>query len=593
MAANRKLTMHLTVRGLQTGIALLLAFRAAAFGEPRAVAYRNTAPGVGYVGSKACAACHRDIYDEYIKTGMGQSMSLASDPAQLAKVPHSFIVHDEKLNRYFQVSRQGSKLLQSEYELGPSGSEVFRNTQEIAYVVGSGMNGLGYLVRQGNYLLEAPLSFYSKSNSWGLSPGYELGDYGFTRTVPASCLSCHSGLPRPAPSGYGLYRDPPFRELAIGCENCHGPGQLHVEARTQGARLEGAIDTTIVNPAKLSPWLADNICMNCHQGGDTRVLQPGKDYADFRPGTPLDRTVAIFAVPLTPASPPAEPLLEHYSLMILSKCYRASGGRMSCLTCHNPHQQPRSAAYYRQRCLTCHTEKSCPLPLATRNQSTPPDDCVGCHMPRQRLTLISHSVLTNHRIVVREDEPYPDIAFHQTTPELPDLVHVNAVPGERDTVPALTLFRAYSELQGSHPQYRAPYLTLLDQLAQARPEDALVLSALAWKSVSTGTPEGREAAVRYLSQAIDLGSVTTTDFESLGDLLARSEHTADAIAVVERGIKLDPYDERLYKTLAFVNISAHRYPEALAAMKKALELFPEDDFMRELVRKAEQSSPAP
>ena len=38
--------------------------------------------------------------------------------------------------------------------------------------------------------------------------------------------------------------------------------------------------------------------MNCHQGGNTRVLQPGKDYLDFRPGTPLYET-AIFKLPVT------------------------------------------------------------------------------------------------------------------------------------------------------------------------------------------------------------------------------------------------------------------------------------------------------
>ena len=48
-------------------------------GRPNAAAeihYRNTAPGVAYVGSKACATCHATIYQEYIHTDMAQSMSL-------------------------------------------------------------------------------------------------------------------------------------------------------------------------------------------------------------------------------------------------------------------------------------------------------------------------------------------------------------------------------------------------------------------------------------------------------------------------------------------------------------------------------------
>src|SRR5215472_10290810 len=121
---------------------------------------------------------------------------------------------------------------------------------------------------------------------------------------------------------------------------------------------------------------------------------------------------------------------------------------MSCLTCHDPHVQPRvnAAAYYRQRCLTCHTEKSCPVPLRVRNRNSAAEDCAGCHMPRRSLTLISHAVLTDHRIVRDRSEPYPEAAFHQTTPGLSDLVHVNAAAGSKEPVPPLTLFRAYGEL---------------------------------------------------------------------------------------------------------------------------------------------------
>jgi len=559
------------------------------------VAYRNIAPGVGYVGSKVCAGCHPDIYETYVKTDMGRSMSRADDPLQLARLPAPVTIHDEKLNRYFQVFRQASNLYQSEYELAPDGHEVFRNTQKIEYVIGSGANGQGYIVRQGAYLVEAPLSYYSKPKSWALSPGYELGDYGFSRTLGATCIACHSGQPQPVSGGYGLYRDPPFRELAIGCENCHGPGQLHVEERARGVPMRGPADPAIVNPAKLPGWLTDNICMNCHQGGDTRVPQPGKDYFDFRPGTPLDHAVAIFALPLTPKSSPTSPLLEHYSLMTLSKCYRASGGRMSCLTCHDPHQQPRleAASYFRQRCLSCHTEQHCSIPLTVRKRKTPADDCAGCHMPKQSLTRISHSVLTNHRIVTSEDEPYPEAAFHLTTPEVPDLVHVNAVSGAKDGIPARTLLGAYGELLGSHPEYRERYLGLLNQLAETEPNNPMVLAALGWKSMSEATPEGRDRAIRYFERAIELGSNSIIDYEYLGSLLSQAGRVSDAILVVERGIKLDPYDERLYKSLALLNISAHRYAQALEAMKQGLGLFPEDDFLRSLVQKAEQAPPAP
>ena len=153
-------------------------------------------------------------------------------------------------------------------------------------------------------------------------------------------------------------------------------------------------------------------------------------------------------------------------------------------------------------------------------------------MPKQNLTLISHSALTNHRIVAYEGEPYPEEAFHQTSPELPDLVHVYAVPGEGRALSPLVLLQAYGELMGS-------------------------------------------------------------DYESLGELLGRAGRMQEAITTVQRGIQLDPYDDRLYKSLALLCSSARRYSEAMAAMKKELDLFPQDDFIRALLKKAEAAQPAP
>ena len=187
--------------------------------------------------------------------------------------------------------------------------------------------------------------------------------------------------------------------------------------------------------------------------------------------------------------------------------------------------------------------------------------------------------------------PYPEAAFHQTTPDLPDLVHANAIPGSKEPIPALTVFRAYSELLPAHPEFREAYNHLLDQLARTDADNVTVLSALGSRSMSEGTREGNEAATRYLSRAVQLGSSSVSDYQNLGSLLAEAGRTQEATAVVEMGIKLDPYDERLYKALAVLDISAHRYPQALAVMKKDLELFPEDDFMRSLIQKAQENVP--
>ena len=272
-------------------------------GPPQSPAYRNAAPGVEFVGSKICAQCHQDVYEEFTKTDMGRSMRTTL-PSDLEKVPQPVKVLAKELNRYFEVFRQNSDLYESEYQLDENGREVFRTTRKVEFIVGSGANGFTCIVQRGDYLFEAPLSFYTRANRWALSPGYEVRDYGFDRPIYEGCAVCHSGRARPVSGADGLYLNPPFEELAIGCENCHGPGELHVRERTEGAPVPLQRDSEIVNPAKLTPFLTDNICMYCHQAGDVRMLQPGKSYLDFRPGTPLDDTLAIFMIPLKREAPP-------------------------------------------------------------------------------------------------------------------------------------------------------------------------------------------------------------------------------------------------------------------------------------------------
>src|SRR5262249_25883108 len=146
----------------------------------------------GYVGSKICAGCHNQIYSSYIRTPMGRSLSIANGPDHLQSLPMPANVHSSSLNRDFRVFREGASFYQSESEPG-----VFNSVHKLEYVIGSGVNGYSYIVRRGNYLFQAPLSFYSRVDKWDLSPGYEFADYGFNRPIHAACITCHSGQPQP------------------------------------------------------------------------------------------------------------------------------------------------------------------------------------------------------------------------------------------------------------------------------------------------------------------------------------------------------------------------------------------------------------
>ena len=543
-------------------------------------AFRNNAPGVKFVGSAACATCHQDIYDEYARTDMARTISPADDPAQLARANSHVSIYDKDRGSYFDVSHNGNHIDQGEYALDSSGHELYRHQETLAYAIGAGANGWTYLIERGSYLFQAPLSFYAKTGSWGLSPGHELG---FNRAITTGCIVCHSGRALPVPHRDAAYQRPAFSELTIGCENCHGPGELHVNERSKGAPVEGSIDTSIVNPARLPGWLADNICMFCHQEGDARVLQPGRDYLDYRPGTPLDRTIVILTLADDTNTQRPSPLLNHYSLMVSSRCYRDSGGKLGCLTCHDPHVQPsaaRAPAYYRSKCLSCHTETSCKLTVAARRRAS--DDCASCHMPKRQLQTIAHSALTDHRIVRHPGESDPSGAVGVAVAGLAGAFELDAEPGpETIALPPLTRLVALRQLADRGEPYKSQYLATLKQVAPGEPDNPLVLGMLARAAVQDGSSDGENRAIEDLSRAIQSGSTWAPDYDLLGTLLLRAGRAQEAADVVGRGIALAPYTASLYALMAECDEALRKRAAAVDTLERGLSLFPEERSMRE------------
>jgi hypothetical protein len=562
------------VSRLSTALLLLIGSVAAA-----PLVFRNTGPDIAYVGSKACAGCHSAIYQKYGRTAMGRSITRA----EAAPLTAAVRVRSEALKRDFRVFRQNGQLYQSESEQ-QQGQTIFETTHKLEYAIGSGENGISFAVRRGSHLFQAPLSYFAKAGTWAVSPGFEESGEGFNRPIYEACIVCHAGRPEAVPGREGLYRDPPFAEMAIGCENCHGPGQLHVGERGSGA---GKLpDTSIVNLARLPARVAEDICMQCHQAGDARVLLPRKDYSAFRPSVPLVRTVAIVGLP---GAAKDVDLLEHHRSMKMSRCYQATTGKLSCLTCHDPHEQPekaKAATYFRAKCLGCHNGSSCKLSLRARRQTTPPDDCIGCHMPKRDVAQISHSALTNHRIPARPGasasitEPSPDLP----ATDLPGLLLLNSQPGE-PALPLVTRLAAYGELMTRAPELQSKYLELLEQARRFLPEDPLVLAALGRQALGENRPE----ALEWLLRAEEKGPPGVLTYIDLNEALSRTGRTEDAVAALERGEAVFPYSQVIRKHLILAFIRQKQYPKARQAMDRYIQDFPEDSFMRGLLRQVAQA----
>jgi hypothetical protein len=591
-------------------IASLLVLSGLAWSADRKpVVFENTAPGIAYAGSKSCAAsnCHADLERAFRLTPMGNSMGPANAPSELSRVPNRITVYSKKLDRYFEVVREGSDLYQTEYQLDENGNKVFTTTEKLEYSVGGPLTGYTYIVRMGQFLFEAPLSYYTRTQQWELSPGYEsTQDVAFNRPVPTGCLACHNGQPEPVANRDGMYRDPPFRfgEYSIGCENCHGPGRLHIDAITGRIKRKiGSVDTTIVNPAKLPAHLANDICMRCHQRGHTLVLQPGKTLLDFRPGMPLYHTMALFKLPLTEdqraevnrleTMPPvresiATPVWWKNLTMEMSRCFHDSNGELKCITCHEIHNHPSQvnrAAYYRTKCFTCHTNQSCKVALEERLRQDPPNDCVGCHMPKKPVAGIPHSDDTSHRIVRRAGQPYPDYAFDEPAADLPGLVCINR-QGEDANQPIapLTKLRAYAEVSAKDPRLTRYYYELLDQLQATMPDDPTVLAALGRRAI---TERENAKAAEYLTRALQKGASFEATYIDLGEALANLGRVEDSAKVLEQGVDTWPFSSDMQKSLILRYVTLKQFLEADKALKRYVALFPEDTFMRGVLAKVE------
>jgi len=579
------------------------------FAQGSATVFRNIDPSVGYVGSKSCGApgCHEDISHSYPTTPMGHSMAPANTPAELERVPQPVTVFNPKNSRYYQVYQDGGSLYQSVYELDKKGRKVYSAAHKMDYVVGSALTGYSYIFRIGPWMFQAPLSYYSHSGQWELSPGYNNDDIGFTRQIGVGCLVCHNGQPEPEAKRDGMYKEPPFRfgELAISCEACHGAGELHVrEMMTRKDHQLGPreIDTSIVNPAKISPRLADDLCRDCHQSGDSVVLLPGKTYLDYRPGTPLNQTWAFLKRPmneqqraeanrleaLAPVRGSLEtPLWWKNSSLELSKCYQASHGSLTCISCHSIHHVPKpeeKTAYYRGKCLACHEVSSCKLAPDNAARVQAADNCIDCHMERRPVAGISHSNDTKHRIVRYPGQPLPDVAFEQPKPDLPGLLWMNRSAG--DPLPLVTQLEAYWTVARKDPTF-APYaLRKLDELTRTAPNDPVVLSCLGAVTLSAKTDNAKAAG--YFSRALKLGAEEPTTYQNLAASLENLGRHQEAEAVLERGVAAYPYSGPLVARLAQQYYNDGQAWRARVIIQQYRKLFPEDIIVRDALKQFEK-----
>ncbi|PYU49685.1 MAG: hypothetical protein DMG53_04535 [Acidobacteria bacterium] len=488
--------------------------------EQTSVEYRNAPAGVAYMGDETCRECHEPQYNDFKKTGMGRSLSIPG-PGNWPEFTKSVTLLNKKLGRRYTVSVTGGKMYHTESGMGADGKQEYAEKHEVAFTVGSGDLGRSYLVAKGDALFVSPISYYTGSRGWDLSPGYESGQFlSFTRPVWNLCASCHAGLSRPVLGTRNRYQVPAFRFLSVGCERCHGPGELHVRERRENAPLGGAVDFSIVT-------------------------------------------------------------LSHPEQLEMSRCSIQSNRRLGCITCHDPHVQLRgveAAAHFRGKCLSCHTLESCSFSVKRRQSTMPPDNCIQCHMPKRAVSNLGHSALTDHRILrIPSQSPLMADAARES-PD--DLIYDTKPSPKPDAAPDLrTLALAYFEVSQLYPAFRRKGFALLEQAARELPDDAEVQAAYGMV-LMLARPRALSEASQALQKAIDAGSRSVEVRTRLAKLRLRDGKLASAIQLYNEAIETDPYYTPAYLGLAYLYAVAEDRQEAIETLQRILKYDPGNETAR-------------
>lgn len=211
------------------------------------------------------------------------------------------------------------------------------------WAFGSGTHAITWVSRKDEtHYTEQGLSWFRLTNKLALTPGHATDQgVGYRLYDPGAqifrCFSCHSTGPLNVTPERGIQPQEP----GVRCEVCHGPGQTHVQAK--GGRFN------IENPKRFQASAINEQCGACH-----RQSQSGAAAADWRDPWNVRHQPVYLAE---------------------SRCFLRSEGKLTCLTCHDPHAPLNTnSSHYTPICSNCHAKPA--------HSSQHAGACVNCHMPK-------------------------------------------------------------------------------------------------------------------------------------------------------------------------------------------------------------------
>ena len=326
--------------------------------------------GAHYVGSLACASCHRAIFDRWRQTRMA---NVVRDPRTQ---PGAIIPDLDKPDPLLTFGRD-----------------------DIALVYGSRWKQR-YFARVGNDYFVLPAQWDVTHHVWRRFFVEPEADWWATlypqdnmrRPTGPLCDGCHS-------VNYDIATHA-VTEWNVGCERCHGAGSAHVAQPRRG---------NIINPARLGAVAASDTCIQCHSQGRPPGNPIAGVYYDWPVGFEIGKRLADFWA-LERRKPGATGFYffadgtAHKNRMqgndfVQSLMYTRG---VTCFSCHDPHGSDNTAmlrAPGNDLCLSCHAPATPTGPRAAtlaahthHRPDSPGSACVACHMPAIEQTIGDVSV---------------------------------------------------------------------------------------------------------------------------------------------------------------------------------------------------------
>ncbi len=326
-----------------------------------------------------CATCHAGVADHYAHAPMRHAMELPGANPALATHPDLTLTQ----NGYtYRVETKDGKTTYS----------VSDGKDTLTLPVGwyFGQHSQTWVLEKDGHMYESLVSYFPRDQELGTTPGDQrITPHTLTeamgRDLPIwetrTCFVCHASG---ATDGNKLT----LNKLTPGlnCERCHTGTQQHM-----ADALQNNFKTVPPHLRTMTAQQTSNLCGQCHRTWDTVVRNhwSGPAFVRFQP----------------------------YRLQN-SKCFIGNDKRISCIACHDPHQQvDHNPASYDAKCLACHGEaKPAALPARLHTENLPmfkacpvaKANCATCHMPKVELPG-GHAQFTDHQIrIVHPGDPYPN-----------------------------------------------------------------------------------------------------------------------------------------------------------------------------------------